>query len=97
MGKEMLCVERLGGHPAHNCSQAVCSALRLLVFRQQGGRLQHPVPLELMRQAANIFVSMSQLLKDNSLNLSKLQSVERETAKSLEISPSKTTFCNNYN
>lgn len=81
MGKEMLCVEWLGGHPVHNCSQVVRSALRLLVFRQQGGRLQHPVPLELMRQAANIPVSMSQLLGNNSPNLNKLHSVGREIVK----------------
>lgn len=81
MGKGMLCAERLGGHPARNCSRAVCSALRLLVFRQRGGRFEHPVPLELMRQAANILISMSQLFKNNSRNFSKLQSVEMKAAK----------------
>ena len=81
MGKRMLCVEWLGGHPARNCSRALCSALRLLVFRQRGGQLEHHVPLELMRQAANIPISMSQLFKNNSLNFSKLQSVEMEAVK----------------
>lgn len=81
MGKGTLCAERLGGHPARNCSRAVCSALRLLVFRQRGGRFEHPVPLELMRQAANILISMSQLFKNNSWNFSKLQSVEMKAAK----------------
>lgn len=81
MGKGMLCVEQLGGHPARNCSHMVCSALRLLVFRQWGNRLEFPVLLELMRQAANIPIRTSQLFKNNSLNFNNLQSLEMEAVK----------------
>lgn len=81
MGKGMLCVERPGGHPQRDCSRAVRSALRLLVFRQRGGRLQHPVPLEPLREAANVPISTSQLLKKNGLNFSKAQSVEMKAVK----------------
>lgn len=94
MGKGMLRAERPGGHPARNCSPAVCSALRLLVFRQRGGRRERPVPLQPRREAANIPVSTSQLFKKLKLEQTAVSRNESWKAmiQSQGISLSKGTF-----
>lgn len=65
----------------HITAPRQCALLSDSCLQTAGWSEQHPVPLELTSQAANIPVSMSQLLQHNSPNLNKLQSVERETVK----------------